>query len=220
MKTVIVVLGLLGLAAPPAATDVAKEREEGFRPLVNGKDTTGWHLRNPQGQVTFRDGRVAPCAALGWTGGPEVSAAIRTVLERHGATRVVTDVAATSCPEGRRPYDVVAVERRLFQALPPEAVRSLVTDIAERRLTPLATVAGSDIAAAQERVRREREIAAGLRNGTMQGMGLLLLGGNTRRICARSRFNCMASGTSCVRPASARSSSASIRSSSASVIGR
>jgi hypothetical protein len=141
-------------------------------------------LRNPQGQVTFRDGRVAPCAALGWTGGPEVSAAVRAVLERHGATRVVTDVAATSCPEGRRPYDVVAVERRLFQALPPEAVRSLVTDIAERRLTPLTTVAGSDIAAAQERLRREREIAAGLRNGTLQGMGLLLLGGSTRRICA------------------------------------
>ena len=53
MKTVIIVLGLLGLAAPPAATDVAKEREEGFRPLFNGKDTTGWHLRNPRGHNSW-----------------------------------------------------------------------------------------------------------------------------------------------------------------------
>src|SRR2546423_12696522 len=27
--------------------------EEGFRPLCNGKDTTGWHLRNPQGHNSW-----------------------------------------------------------------------------------------------------------------------------------------------------------------------
>jgi 3-keto-disaccharide hydrolase len=53
MKTVIIVLGLLGVAAPPAAADVAQEREEGFRPLFNGKDTTGWHLRNPRGHNSW-----------------------------------------------------------------------------------------------------------------------------------------------------------------------
>jgi hypothetical protein len=141
--------------------------------------------RNPQGQVVFRDGRVAPCAALGWTGGPEVSDAVRAVLERHGATRVITDVANTPCPEGRRPYDIVAVERRLFQALPPESVRGLLTDIAERRLTPLdPAVTAADISAARQRLQRERDIAAGLRDGSLQGMGLLLLAGNSRRVCA------------------------------------
>jgi hypothetical protein len=140
-------------------------------------------VRNPQGQVTFRDGRVAPCAALGWTGGPEVSAAVRAVLERHGATRLVTDVA-TPCPDSRRPFDIVAIERRLFQALPPETLRGLVTDIVERRLTPLTTVTGADIAAARQRLQRERDVTAGVREGTLQGMGLLLLGGGARRICA------------------------------------
>ncbi|WP_178133803.1 hypothetical protein [Vineibacter terrae] len=140
--------------------------------------------RSPQGQVSFRDGRVAPCAALGWTGGPEVSAAVRAVLERHGATRVVTDVA-TPCPESRRPFDIVAVERRLFQALPPEILRGLVTDIVERRLTPLTTVTAADIATARQHLQRERDVTAGLRDGTLQGMGLLLLGGSSaRRICA------------------------------------
>jgi Domain of Unknown Function (DUF1080) len=52
MKTVIIVLGLLGVVAP-AAADVAKEREEGFRPLFNGKDTGGWHLRNPRGHNSW-----------------------------------------------------------------------------------------------------------------------------------------------------------------------
>src|SRR5437879_9673997 len=27
--------------------------EDGFRPLFNGKDTTGWHLRNPQGHNSW-----------------------------------------------------------------------------------------------------------------------------------------------------------------------
>src|SRR5436190_13674821 len=27
--------------------------EEGFRPLFNGKDTSGWHLRNPQGHNSW-----------------------------------------------------------------------------------------------------------------------------------------------------------------------
>ncbi|HKU99153.1 MAG TPA: hypothetical protein VJR58_27920, partial [Vineibacter sp.] len=139
--------------------------------------------RNQQGQVIFRDGRVAPCAALGWTGGPEVSAAVRIVLERHGATRIVTDVS-TPCPDNRRPFDIVAIERRLFQALPPESLRGLVTDIVERRLTPLTMVTAADIAAARDRLQRERDVLAGLRDGSLQGMGLLLLGGSSRRICA------------------------------------
>jgi len=139
--------------------------------------------RNPQGQVVFRDGRVAPCAALGWTGGPEVSAAVRIVLERHGASRIVTDVS-TPCPDSRRPFDIVAVERRLFQALPPESLRGLATDIVERRLTPLATVSATDIASARERLQRERDVLAGLRDGSLKGMGLLLLGGSSRQICA------------------------------------
>lgn len=53
MKTMIIALGLLGLAAQPDAIDVAKEREEGFRPLFNGKDTAGWHLRNPRGHNSW-----------------------------------------------------------------------------------------------------------------------------------------------------------------------
>ncbi len=28
--------------------------DEGFRPLFNGKDTTGWHLRNPQGHNSWK----------------------------------------------------------------------------------------------------------------------------------------------------------------------
>jgi hypothetical protein len=173
---------------PPAVTERLQELAQGDPQDVllffNETSDAPNGARNPQGQVTFRDGRVAPCAALGWTGGPDVSAGVRAVLERYGATRVVTEVASTSCPEGRRPYDIVAVERRLFQALPPDVTRSLVTDIVEKRLTPLGNVTGSDIAAARERLKREREVTAGLRDGTLKGMGLLLLGGTPGRVCA------------------------------------
>lgn len=139
--------------------------------------------RAPGGGLTFRDSQFAPCAALGWSGGPEVSAAVLAVLERHGASRMVGDVA-TPCPEGRRPFDIVAVERRLLQTSPPASVHPLVADIVERRLTPLAVVSASDIAAARDRLQRGRDVAAGLRDGSLKGMGLLILGGTARRICA------------------------------------
>jgi hypothetical protein len=139
--------------------------------------------RTPRGDVTFRDGQFAPCTALGWSGGPEIGAAVRATLERYGANRMMTDVA-TPCPEGRRPFDIVAVERRLFQTSPMSSLQALVTDVAERRLTPLATISAADIAAARDRLQRERDISAGLRDGTLQGMGLLLLAGNSQRVCA------------------------------------
>ncbi len=143
------------------------------------------HGVRAQGRVSFREGRVAACAAIQWTGGPDVSAAVQAVLERHGATRVLTDVGETMCPDGRRPYDIVAVERRLFQALPPESLRDLVTDIATGRLTPLEpSVTAAEMAAARQRLQRQREITAGLRDATLQGMGLLVLGANSRRVCA------------------------------------
>ena len=41
----------LALAAPAFAS--ADEKEEGFRPLFNDKDTTGWHLRNPKGHNSW-----------------------------------------------------------------------------------------------------------------------------------------------------------------------
>ena len=33
---------------------LAEEKEEGFRPLFNGKDLTGWHLRNPNGHSAWK----------------------------------------------------------------------------------------------------------------------------------------------------------------------
>lgn len=139
--------------------------------------------RQPRGGLTFRDGQFAPCAALGWSGGPEVSAAVRATMATHGATRMMTDVS-TPCPDGRRPFDIVAVERRLLQVSPPAGVQALAADVVARRLTPLATISAADIAAARDRLQRERDVTAGLRDGTLQGMGLLLLDGNARRVCA------------------------------------
>ena len=40
---------LLGLSV----SHLLAAEEEGFRPLFNGKDTTGWHLRNPQGNKSW-----------------------------------------------------------------------------------------------------------------------------------------------------------------------
>jgi len=107
-----------------------------------------------QGPVSFRDSQAAVCSVVPWTGGPEVGAAVQAVLARHGATRILTNVAQTACPDTRRPFDVIAVERRVFQDPSATSLRSLVTDIIERRLTPLEPgVTAADIAAARERVR-------------------------------------------------------------------
>jgi hypothetical protein len=42
-------LTLASVAAATAAND-----EEGFRPLFNGKDVAGWHLRNPDGHNSWK----------------------------------------------------------------------------------------------------------------------------------------------------------------------
>ncbi len=46
MRTTLLALAVIGFTS---AMVVAEEKEEGFRPLFNGKDTAGWHLRNPKG---------------------------------------------------------------------------------------------------------------------------------------------------------------------------
>jgi len=47
---------LVSLALIFCVTEVARsaEDEEGFRPLFNGRDTAGWHLRNPDGHNSWR----------------------------------------------------------------------------------------------------------------------------------------------------------------------
>ena len=47
-RPLILLLGLLGSVALAAQPDA-----EGFRPLFNGKDTTGWKLRNPNGHNSW-----------------------------------------------------------------------------------------------------------------------------------------------------------------------
>lgn len=47
------VLSILAAAALAASIGVAAE-EEGFVPLFNGKDTTGWKLRNPKGHNSWK----------------------------------------------------------------------------------------------------------------------------------------------------------------------
>ena len=47
MKTLALVLLFVATLPAPAAD------EDGFRPLFNGKDTAGWHLRNPQGTMSW-----------------------------------------------------------------------------------------------------------------------------------------------------------------------
>ena len=49
-KTLALIAGIafLGFTSALAAADA-----EGFKPLFNGKDTTGWKLRNPQGKNTW-----------------------------------------------------------------------------------------------------------------------------------------------------------------------
>jgi len=53
MKTMLLTLATLVLVGSAAAVACAAENEEGFRPLFNGKDTTGWHLRNPRGHNSW-----------------------------------------------------------------------------------------------------------------------------------------------------------------------
>ncbi|MSU56815.1 MAG: DUF1080 domain-containing protein [Pedosphaera sp.] len=49
MKRTLLTLGLaLSLVA------VIRAADEGFRPLFNGKDTAGWHLRNPAGHNSWK----------------------------------------------------------------------------------------------------------------------------------------------------------------------
>jgi hypothetical protein len=50
MKTTFATLMLVGFAFTSARS---AEVEEGFQPLFNGKDTTGWHLRNPRGHNSW-----------------------------------------------------------------------------------------------------------------------------------------------------------------------
>lgn len=50
MRSALLALAMIGLAAAMAS---AQEKEEGFRPLFNGKDAAGWHLRNPQGHNSW-----------------------------------------------------------------------------------------------------------------------------------------------------------------------
>ena len=47
----LLVLAILAAVAAPALT--AAESETGFRPLFNGKDLTGWKLRNPGGHNSW-----------------------------------------------------------------------------------------------------------------------------------------------------------------------
>jgi hypothetical protein len=63
----LLVLAVIGLAP---ATASAQEKEEGFRPLFNGKDTAGWHLRDPQGHNSWsvEDGVLKNTVSEGVTG--------------------------------------------------------------------------------------------------------------------------------------------------------
>jgi hypothetical protein len=56
---------LLALAAPAFAAD-----DSGFKPLFNGKDLTGWHLRKPDGQNSWKveDGILKNIVAKGQHG--------------------------------------------------------------------------------------------------------------------------------------------------------
>jgi hypothetical protein len=65
------------LALLPAGRTLAADAdEEGFRPLFNGKDTAGWHLRNPDGHNS-------------WT--VEEGVLKNTVAEGEHGTDLVTD---------------------------------------------------------------------------------------------------------------------------------
>jgi hypothetical protein len=50
MRITFLTLVLTGFSCAAVA---AAENEEGFRPLFNGKDMAGWHLRNPKGRDSW-----------------------------------------------------------------------------------------------------------------------------------------------------------------------
>ncbi|MEK7684245.1 MAG: DUF1080 domain-containing protein [Verrucomicrobiota bacterium] len=60
MKTTLTLLAFLALLGAGASTFAAEKDAEGFRPLFNGKDLTGWKLRNPSGHQSWsvQDGQL------------------------------------------------------------------------------------------------------------------------------------------------------------------
>ena len=48
------ILALIGWIAPLPASHAAERDAEGFRPLFNGKDLTGWKLRDPHGHNAWK----------------------------------------------------------------------------------------------------------------------------------------------------------------------
>jgi hypothetical protein len=50
MRSILLALVVIGFTRAVVA---AAEKEDGFRPLFNGKDTAGWHLRNPKGRNSW-----------------------------------------------------------------------------------------------------------------------------------------------------------------------
>jgi hypothetical protein len=50
MRNLLFALAVVGLSPAMAG---AAEKEEGFRPLFNGKDVAGWHLRDPKGHNSW-----------------------------------------------------------------------------------------------------------------------------------------------------------------------
>ena len=53
MKKILLLLTLAALAVMPSSTTAAGNDESGFQPLFNGKDLTGWKLRNPNGHDSW-----------------------------------------------------------------------------------------------------------------------------------------------------------------------
>jgi hypothetical protein len=50
MRSILLALVVAGFSSALVA---AAEKDEGFRPLFNGKDTAGWHLRNAKGRNSW-----------------------------------------------------------------------------------------------------------------------------------------------------------------------
>jgi hypothetical protein len=53
MKQRLLVLTLAILATSVCLSVLAAQDESGYEPLFNGKDLTGWHLRNPNGRASW-----------------------------------------------------------------------------------------------------------------------------------------------------------------------
>ncbi|MBL8675498.1 MAG: hypothetical protein JNL07_11460 [Rhodospirillales bacterium] len=173
-------------AQPASAAVAAKLREltngdaEDILLFINDTEEAPNAARNFRGVPTFRDGAYVPCHALDWKGGPEAPAAIKTTLARHGANRATRDLATAPCPEGRRPFDILAVQRGELQTKPPARVIPLVTDVVAKRLSLLDTVKPEKAPPPE----KPNPVAAGLRDGTLKGVGLLLLNPAGTKVCA------------------------------------